>query len=237
MPIGDRRTDAVKKIFEIPDSYPHGIATLPEANQLLVSSSVSGDMNDLDDFVIIIDEENGREIFRQRVSVSGTRTKSAPAALLRVPKSNPTIIYLTSIYDSALRAVVWNQTDPRLKIKKVFDFKSVKASFPTQMKLTQKSGRLYVTTAKPGHLHVFDVLKDPLNPRFIKTIPLEEGAREMAVSKNRQYLFVQNSYLNLTGMSDGSILVIDLKALEKIKLLDALKIQGLNPNSITLLPN
>ena len=47
---------------------------------------------------------------------------------------------------------------------------------------------------------------------------------------------MQNSLLNLPGMSDGSITVVDLVKGEAIGSIDTLKEQGLNPNSIVLLP-
>jgi hypothetical protein len=42
--------------------------------------------------------------------------------------------------------------------------------------------------------------------------------------------------LNLPGMSDGSITVIDVTQGEAIASVDTLKNQGFNPNSIVLLP-
>ncbi|MEQ1795173.1 MAG: YncE family protein, partial [Nitrospira sp.] len=53
-----------------------------------------------------------------------------------------------------------------------------------------------------------------------------------------RYLFVQNSLLNLDGLSDGSVTVIDLsKGGKVLGSIDTLKAQGLNPNCIMLLPN
>ena len=50
--------------------------------------------------------------------------------------------------------------------------------------------------------------------------------------------FVQNSLLNLDGISDGSITVIDLeKGGQVMGSIDTLKAQGFNPNCIMLLPN
>ena len=48
--------------------------------------------------------------------------------------------------------------------------------------------------------------------------------------------FVQNSFLNLPGMSDGSITGIDVTKGEPIVTVGTLKNQGLNPNSIVLPP-
>ncbi len=55
---------------------------------------------------------------------------------------------------------------------------------------------------------------------------------------NITYYFAQNSLLNLEGMSDGSVTVIDLKKGGKVVgSIDTLKSQGFNPNCIMLLPN
>jgi hypothetical protein len=59
----------------------------------------------------------------------------------------------------------------------------------------------------------------------------------MALSPDEGYLFVQNSFLNLEGMSDGSISVVDLVKGEVVGSVDTLKSQGFNPNCIVLLPN
>ena len=47
---------------------------------------------------------------------------------------------------------------------------------------------------------------------------------------------VQNALLNLPGLSDGSITVIDLAKGEVVGSVDTLKDMGLNPNSLVLLP-
>ena len=47
---------------------------------------------------------------------------------------------------------------------------------------------------------------------------------------------IGNALLNLPGLSDGSITVIDLVKGEVIGSVNALKDQGFNPNSIVLLP-
>ena len=47
---------------------------------------------------------------------------------------------------------------------------------------------------------------------------------------------MQNTLLNLPGMSDGSITVIDMKSETAIGSVDTLKNTGYNPNSIVLLP-
>jgi hypothetical protein len=58
----------------------------------------------------------------------------------------------------------------------------------------------------------------------------------LVLSPDEQYLLVQNSLLNLPGISDGSITVIDVTKGEAIASVDTLKNQGFNPNCIVLLP-
>ena len=47
---------------------------------------------------------------------------------------------------------------------------------------------------------------------------------------------MQNGLLNLPGMNDGSITVIDLQKLEVEGTIQTFKVAGLVPNSITMLP-
>jgi hypothetical protein len=84
-------------------------------------------------------------------------------------------------------------------------------------------------TAKPGHLHIFDISKNPGKPELIKSIATAEGAHHVAISKDEKLAFVQNSFLNLPGMSDGSITIIDLAKREAIGFVDTLNDQGFQP--------
>jgi len=73
---------------------------------------------------------------------------------------------------------------------------------------------------------------DIISPR----VAIAEGAHHVAFTKDWRYAFVQNALLNLPGMSDGSITVVDLKEEKVIGSVDTLKNKGYNPNSIVLLP-
>ena len=66
---------------------------------------------------------------------------------------------------------------------------------------------MYVTTAKPGQMHIFDLSAGPGKPRLLKSIPAAEGAHHIAFTLDGRYAYVQNALLNLPGMSDGSITV------------------------------
>ena len=58
----------------------------------------------------------------------------------------------------------------------------------------------------------------------------------MAFTKDYRYGFVQNALLNLPGMSDGAVTVVDLGEGKAVASMDTLKDAGYNPNSIVLLP-
>src|SRR4029078_1884278 len=118
----------------------------------------------------------------------------------------------------------------------VGDAQSSKLDRTESCSTTRKGDRLFVTTAKTGFVNLYDN-SEPRQPRFIKAIPSAPGAHHSGLSPDERYLFVQNSFLNLEGMSDGSITVIDLKNDKILGSIDTLKSAGYNPNCIMLLPN
>ena len=95
---------------------------------------------------------------------------------------------------------------------------------------------MYVSTASPGHLHIFDVSGGLLQPKLLSSIATANGAHHVAFTKNFDLAFVQNSFLNLPKMRDGSVTVVDLKSGKIVANMDHLKNDGFNPNSIVLLP-
>ena len=96
--------------------------------------------------------------------------------------------------------------------------------------------RMYVTTAKPGHLDIFDVSGDLANPKLLKSLLTGEGAHHVAFTKDWKLAFVQNTLLNLPGMSEGNVTVVDLENETVVAQIDTLQKAGFNPNLIVLLP-
>ena len=129
----------------------------------------------------------------------------------------------------------WNKAKKDFDVAQVHDFNDAKIGVPLEIYFNAKGDRMYVTTAKPGHLHIFDTKKAG-EPKLLKSIATAEGAHHVAFTKDGQYAFVQNALLNLPGMSDGSVTIMDLKSEKVVGSMDALKLKGLNPNSMVLLP-
>ena len=117
----------------------------------------------------------------------------------------------------------------------VFNFAPTKSGVPLEMYFNKNGDRLYLTMGKPGYMHIFNT-KNPAKPKLLKSFRVGDGAHHVAFTRDGQYAFVQSSLLNLPGMSDGSVTVIDLKKGKKVASMDTLKNQGLNPNLIVLLP-
>ena len=156
--------------------------------------------------------------------------------ILFVPGANPPVAYITNMFGGTLWTATWNAQKKDFDVAQVYDFGTVKSGVPLEIYFNTKADRLYVTTAKPGHLHIFDISKNAGKPELIKSIATAEGAHHVAITKDEKLGFVQNSFLNLPGMSDGSITIVDLVKGEAIGTIDTLKDQGFNPNSIVLLP-
>jgi DNA-binding beta-propeller fold protein YncE len=235
--VGDAVADVPTRTIKLPMPYPHGIAIHDGIDRLLVTSTVrASDLGDAGETITAIEASTGKVLASHRVSMKPAPARAAPVEILFAPKSNPPMAFVTNMYEGTLWAAIWNAAKKDFDVTQAFDFGAVKAGVALEIYFNEKGDRLYVTTAKPGHFHIFDIGKDPTKPRLLKTIQAAEGAHHVAFTKDWRYAFVQNTLLNLPGMSDGSITVIDLKTEKVVRSVDTLKNDGYNPNSIVLLP-
>ena len=156
--------------------------------------------------------------------------------ILFVPNAKPAVAYITNMYGGTLWTASWNKDKKDFEVAQVYDFADAKAGVPLELYFNKGATRMYVTSAKPGQLHIFDISAKAGEPKLLKSIPAAEGAHHVAFTKDGKYAFVQNALLNLPGMSDGSVTVMDLQSGTVVASMDTLKNAGLNPNSIVLLP-
>jgi len=234
---GDAVTDQPTQTIKLPVPYPHGIAIHDGIDRVLVTSTVRAtDLGDAGEHITSIEASTGKVLGSYKVSDKASPARVAPVEVLFVPGANPPVAYVTNMFGGTLWTATWDAQKKDFNVAQVFDFDSVKAGVPLEMYFNTKADRLYVTTAKPGHLHVFDISKNAGKPELLKSITAAEGAHHVGITKDEKLAFVQNSLLNLPGMSDGSITIIDLVKGEAIGSIDSLKDQGFNPNSIVLLP-
>ncbi|MDO8355367.1 MAG: YncE family protein [Nitrospirota bacterium] len=217
--------------------YPHGIAIHNGIDRVLVTSSVKPDMSDVGESVTVLEASTGNVLSTHKISMKPSPAKSAPVEIMFSPHANPPVVHITTMMEGTLWAGIWDPKAQSFSFYQVDDFGPRQQGMPLEMLYNKKGDRLYVTTAKPGFVNLYDNT-DPRQPKFLQAIPAAPGAHHAVLSPDERYLFVQNSLLNLEGISDGSVTVIDLsKGGKVLGSIDTLKAQGFNPNCIMLLPN
>lgn len=235
--VGDAVADKPLKAVALPKPYPHGIAIHDGIDRVLMTSTVrASDLGDPGETITAIKASTGEVTGTYKVSAKPSPGKEAPVEVTFVPATNPPIAYITNMNAGTMSAAVWDSARKDFKVQQVYDFAPIKAAMPLEIYFNKKGDVMYVTTAKPGHFHIFELSKDGATPKLKKSIATAEGAHHVAFTLDGQYAFVQNALLNLPGMSDGSITIIDMQKGAVVGSVDTLKNMGLNPNSIVLLP-
>lgn len=235
--VGDAATDKVRTTIATPGLKPHGLAVHGGIDRLLTTNTVRpADLGEAGEQIGVIEISTGKMISTIKMSDKLSPSGEAPVEVVFAPKSKPPVAYVTNMFGGSLWTLTWNPDTKDFKPARVYDFSEVKAGVPLEIYFNDAGDRLYVTTAKPGKLHIFDIAGGPRAIKLLKTIDTGEGAHHVAFTKDWRYAFVQNALLNLPGMSDGSITVVDLEKGEAVASVDTLKKQGFNPNSIVLLP-
>ncbi len=234
--IGDAVADKAIKTVAMDGTYPHGIALHEGIDRLLVTNCVAPDMSAVGDTLEIVELSTGKHLGG---IIIAEKKGAAPVEVLFVPNTDPPVAYITSMMEDALVAAVWNPATKTFDIHKVFDFRKQanNAQMPLEMYFNRAADRLYVTTAEPGHFLIFDVSDGPLAPKLLKQLPTGGGSHHVAITPDERFAYVQNSLLNIPGLSDGTITVIDLERQEVVDSIDTFKARGLTPNSITFLPD
>ncbi len=235
--VGDAETDIPIRSIPLPEPYPHGISLREDIDRIIVTSTDPPDgKGQPGETVTVIEASSGEVLSSHKVSNKPSPSGEAPVEVVFIPHSSPPMAYIDNIYGGTLWLAIWNPKKEVFDFQQTFDFASIGSSIPLNISFSEKGDRLYVTTGIPGHLNIFDISEDPKHPKLLKSIQTAEGAHHVVFSPDNQYAFVQNNLLNLPGLSDGSISVVDLEKGETVASINTLKDQGLNPNCIILLP-
>ena len=236
--VGDAATDRPVKAIAAPHPgppyirWPHGIALKADLDRLIITSTVSPDLKMAGESVTVLEASTGRVLSTHKLTIKPD-AKSAPVEVAFHP-GRP-VAYITNMLEAALWQGLWNGDRKAFDFSVADDMGKRGHGFALEMEFNRKADRLYVSVAKPGVVNVYDV-SEPARPRFLQTIPAAPGAHHLVFSPDEKYLFVQNSLLNLPGMDDGSITVIDVAQGKRIHSINTLKDAGYNPNCIVLLP-
>ena len=234
--VGDVASDEVTGVISLPDTYPHGLAVHSGIDRILVTSTIKGDLTDPRETVSVVEASSLKVLGEHKLSTKESPSGEAPVEILFVPGHEPPLAYITNMFGGTLWTATWNAEAGDFDVAQVYDFAAEEVGVPLEMYFNDAVDRLYITTAKPGKLHIFDISAGASEPKHMKTLPAGEGAHHVAITKDEKLAFVQNALLNLPGMSEGTITVIDLEKEEVVANVETLKDMGLNPNSIVLLP-
>lgn len=233
---GDAVNDAYTRSLDSPVKYPHGITIHSGIDRILVTSTVRAtDFGDPGDELGIIEASTGRSLGSVRVTDKPRPNNVAPVEVIYVPQSDPPVAWVTNMNDATLWSVGWNPETGEFDAASGYDFSKDDAAVPLELYFSADGSEMYVTTANPGKLHFFDLSEDRRKATLTKTLDTANGAHHVGFTKDGRYAFVQNSFINLPGMSDGSVTVVDMRSREVIGSMDTLKNNGFNPNCIVLL--
>ena len=235
--MGDAVNDTYTRTINLPVPYPHGIAVHEGIDRMLVSSTVrASDLGDAGEVIGVLEASTGKALASHKVSDKASPSGEAPVEILFVPGSNPPIAYITNMYGGTLWTATWNPEKNDFDVAKAFDFGPENVGVPLEIYFSDDGKNMYITTAKPGHFHIVELGEDPTKATLVKTLKAGEGAHHVAFTKDGRYAYVQNSFINLPGMSEGSITVVDFKSEKVLDRIDTFVESGLNPNCIVLLP-
>ncbi|MBT3532786.1 MAG: YncE family protein [Rhodospirillaceae bacterium] len=234
--VGETATDKITGIIDIPGTNPHGLVVLSDIDRLLVTSTITGDLKTPKEELIVVQASTNKVLGTLKMSNKPSPSGVAPVELLRVPGSDPAIVYTTNMFGAALWTATWNPGSKSFDVAEAFNLAPINGGVPLEIYFVDGGKTMYITTANPGLFHIFDLSADPSKPKLVKSMKTGQGAHHVGLTKDGRYGFVQNSFINLPGMRDGSVSVVDLKLQKVVASMDTLKNMGFNPNCIVLLP-
>ncbi|MDX1605104.1 MAG: hypothetical protein R3202_02865 [Candidatus Competibacterales bacterium] len=237
--VGDVATDEVVAELKLPGTYPHGLAVNSAIDRILVTSTITPDLTEPDEFVSVVRASDLEPLGKIKMSTAESPSKVAPVEVFFVPGAETPTAIVTNMFGHTLEALVWDAASEDFRRETIFNFAEHGAHVPLEIYFNSNENpdRMYVTTAmKPGYLHVFDISEGATKPKLLKQIATADGAHHVGFTQDMKLAFVQNSFLNLPDMSDGSVSVVELETGEVVARMDSLKTAGFNPNSLTLLP-
>lgn len=236
--VGKVSTDEIIGEIPLPGTYPHGLAVDTDIDRILVTSTITPDLTGPAEVVSVVKASTLEPLSQIKMSEKESPSGVAPVEVFFAPNAETPTAIVTNMFGHALWALVWDAGSEEFTAEQIFDFTTVGAAVPLEIYFNDTGDQMFVTTAmKPGYLHVFDISEGPTKPKLLKSIETADGAHHVGFTPDFKRAYVQNSFLNLPDMSDGSISVVDLESGSVISTMDSLKNAGFNPNSLVLLPD
>lgn len=233
--VGDAETDEVLETVAMPAPWPHGIATNDAIDRQLVTSTANpSDPNEWGEEIVVLQPSTGEILSTHKTSNAPSPSGAGPVEAFFVPGVEPPLVYITNM-EGSLWLAEWQTESEDFAFREEFRFDELGQGMTLEVYFNAEGDRAYVTSAMPGHLNAFDIT-DPRAPEHLWAAEAAGGAHHLVFSPDGSRAYVQNSLLNIEGMNDGSISVIDLETGEKIDSIDTFKDAGLTINTIVLTP-
>lgn len=234
--MGDAKTDEVLDTIALPAPYPHGVTVHDGIDRMLVTSTINpADPTDAGESIMVIQPSTGKVLSTHKVSDKPSPSGTAPVEAFFVPGAEPPVAYVTNMNEGRIWIAEWQPESETFSFRGDFDFAAIGQGVALEVYFNAAGDRAYVTTALPGHLNAFDI-SDPRAPKHLYAVEAAGGAHHLVFSPGGERAYVQNSLINIPGMNDGSISVIDLVAGKKLGSIDTFKDAGLTINTIMLTP-
>src|SRR6266705_1333182 len=180
--MGDATNDKPLKTISAPPPgppfirYPHGISIHNGIDRVMITSTVKpSDLGEAGETVTVLEASTGKVLSTHKVSSKPSPAKAAPVEVMFSPKANPPVVHITNMFEATLWAGIWDPKTQSFSFNQVDDFGAREQGMPLEMLYNAKGDRLYVTTAKPGFVNLYDNT-DPRQPKFLQAIPAAPGA-------------------------------------------------------------
>jgi len=218
--------------------YPHGISANEDFGFFMVTSASSPDgVSGIGNTVTQIDLETNELLKTYRVADSPTDPSETVEVLLLRDDFPPYALVTTGTGGDIWIAAYNDSTGLFDPFEKKVEGDDQGLGVPLEFYIyenEQKEKELYVSFASPGVVNVYSLEQLPDLP-LKRTLPAGAGAHHMAffkTSSGREVVVIQNNLINLEGLNEGTLMVVDIYTGEVLDTLDMRADYGLLPESV-----
>ena len=230
--VGDATTDEVLYSWEMEEPWTHGIAVRPDLGQILVTSTANpADPTEMGRSILALDIETGQQIASYETTYDDA---AGPVEIFFLPERDIPMAYVTNLAGD-LWLARWNAEASSFEMSQAFDFRRAGHGMALEVYFDGRD-RAFVTTALPGAIHELDI-SHPEEPRLVQSVLTAGGAHHVVFDEEHSMAWVQNGLLNMPGINDGSITVVDLEMGEVVDVIDAFRSRDMTVNMIELMPD
>lgn len=245
----DKKTNALLDIIEAPEPqdpsseqpfilYPHGISANEELGFFMVTSASSPDgVSGIGNTVTQIDLASNQPRKTYLVADFPNDPSETVEVLLLRDDLPPYALVTTGTGGDIWIAAYDHDTGLFSSFEKKIEGEDQGLGVPLEFYINRnKQGEreLYVSFALPGVVNVYSLEQLPDLP-LKRTLPAGAGAHHMAffeTSSEREVVVIQNNLINLEGMNDGTLMVVDIYTGDILDTLDMRTDYRLLPESI-----